>query len=207
VEEKIARWSGMITESGKITAGEPEIFEENSQKNIIKKPAPAAQYVPRPSQYSAPAKVVAPVKSTLPKNAPVVSAVPQEEKKSEEKKMYEAICNTCEEKILVPFTPDPKKPVFCKECLKDYQRLRERERAHQQKTENPQNNSNISAPNNVRKQDVQESPIPMNGMKSGSSLHLSQLDFVSPKRFKPNHRKPQINFQAVRDLISKAKKE
>jgi CxxC-x17-CxxC domain-containing protein len=36
--------------------------------------------------------------------------------------MYETVCDTCEDKILVPFKPDPKRPAFCKECLKDYQR-------------------------------------------------------------------------------------
>ncbi len=32
--------------------------------------------------------------------------------------LYEAQCQNCGKKIKVPFKPDPKKPVFCKSCLK-----------------------------------------------------------------------------------------
>lgn len=200
VEEKIARWSGMITDGGRITAGEPELFEENGQKESARKPEPIAS---ASSQHSAPVKPAATsTKNVSSQVAPTAS--PKEDKKAEDKKMYEAVCNTCEEKILVPFAPDPRKPVFCRECLKDYQRLRERERAQQQEKKISQN---VPAKSNTSQNSNPGSPKPMSGMNNNSSLHLSQLDFVSPKRFNSARKKPNVNFKEVRDLINKTKKE
>ena len=36
--------------------------------------------------------------------------------------LNDAVCDTCGTKIQVPFKPDGKRPTFCRECLKDYQR-------------------------------------------------------------------------------------
>jgi len=193
VEEKIARWSGVMTESGKFSVGEPEIFEENGQKNYAK------QSVSTPRTSSASASIA---RSGAKKVMPVK---PAEKEGPEEKKMYEAVCDNCEEKITVPFKPDPAKPVFCKECLKDYQRMRERTRQEQQEKETPRNTAFKN--NTIRKSTNPGSPIPMNGMQNNSSLSLSQLDYVSPKKFKPMRKKPQVNLQEVRQLINNTKKE
>ncbi len=34
-------------------------------------------------------------------------------------KLHDAVCQKCGKKIKVPFKPDPKKPVYCKSCLKE----------------------------------------------------------------------------------------
>lgn len=188
VEEKIARWSGVMTETGRMTTGDLKSFEENG-KNIspknYSKTAPIVQSSVSQS-ITVPAKTTAPAKPT-------------------EVKMYEAICNTCEEKITVPFKPDPNKPVFCKECLKDYQRMRERTRQEQQAKENP-GNANIKS-NNIQKTNDPGSPIPMGGMQNNSSLKLSQLDYVSPKKFNSARKKQQVNLQEVRQLLNNTKKD
>jgi len=199
VEEKIARWSGVMTESGKFSVSDLESFEKNGQKNEIKKPAPA--YQASRSSYAVPAK------APLIKSAPIASPVSSksEEEKPTEKKMYEAVCNNCEEKITVPFKPDPSKPVFCKECLKDYQRMRERTRQEQQEKEASQNKNtqSVASYNNINP----GNPIPMNGMQNNSSLKLSQLDYISPKKFRPARNKPQVNLQEVRQLINNTRKD
>lgn len=191
VEERIARWSGVMAESGKVSGGDLGAFEEYEQRSSARQYAPA----PRTSNVSSPAK-----------NYNVVKNTQQEDKKKEEKIMHEAVCDSCEEKILVPFKPDPGKPVFCKECLKDYQRMRERTRLEQQEKEADksariQNNNTRQNTNNPGR------PVPMSGMQNNSSLKLSQLDYVSPKKFQSMRKKSPINIKEVRELINEARKD
>lgn len=42
--------------------------------------------------------------------------------------MYEAVCSVCGKKTLVPFIPDGKRPIFCKQHRKDQQQQREEQR-------------------------------------------------------------------------------
>ncbi|KKQ46415.1 MAG: hypothetical protein US63_C0002G0028 [Candidatus Moranbacteria bacterium GW2011_GWC2_37_8] len=49
------------------------------------------------------------------------------------KPMFEAICDMCGDKIQVPFQPDGKRPTFCKDCLKDYQRMTAKEKLNQER--------------------------------------------------------------------------
>lgn len=41
------------------------------------------------------------------------------------KEGWEAVCSRCGKKILVPFRPSPKRPVYCEECLLEIKRERE----------------------------------------------------------------------------------
>jgi len=36
--------------------------------------------------------------------------------------MYKTQCSACNKEVEVPFKPDGKRPVFCKDCLKEYRR-------------------------------------------------------------------------------------
>jgi CxxC-x17-CxxC domain-containing protein len=101
VEEKINRWSGMLTEKDLQTNGsKPEIIriKANNMNND-----------------SVATKKTAPVRST--------SSV---QKTDDNRTMYAAKCATCEADIQVPFKPDSSRPTFCKDCLKDYQRQQAR---------------------------------------------------------------------------------
>ncbi|MFZ5982706.1 MAG: CxxC-x17-CxxC domain-containing protein, partial [Patescibacteria group bacterium] len=95
------------------------------------------------------------------------------EEKTDEKgrTLYKTVCDTCEEDIWVPFPPDPEKPAFCKECLKDYQRLRERTRLEEQRMRE-ESAGGASGPQVVARIS-QEKP-----------LNLSQIRHIGPKRFK-----------------------
>ena len=100
IEEKIARWTGMLE-------------EKEGAENLP----------PRPHTAYGNA-VVAPVKTTsfglspsrMPVAATRVSSSPQS---PQLRKDYPVICSMCKKETTVPFAPDPKKPVYCKECLKE----------------------------------------------------------------------------------------
>jgi CxxC-x17-CxxC domain-containing protein len=46
---------------------------------------------------------------------------------------FDAICDMCGDPIQVPFQPDGKRPTFCKDCLKEYQRMNAKEKFAQEK--------------------------------------------------------------------------
>jgi len=103
VEEKIARWSGMVTENDlKTNANKPEMIHVKAD-NMKSKTATSKS---------------APVRSAQP--------VPSAQKSDDGRAMYPAKCATCEADIQVPFKPDASRPTFCKDCLKDYQRQQAR---------------------------------------------------------------------------------
>ncbi|EKE19778.1 MAG: hypothetical protein ACD_8C00107G0005 [uncultured bacterium] len=45
---------------------------------------------------------------------------------------FEAICDMCSDTIQVPFQPDGKRPTFCKDCLKEYQRMTAKDKLNQE---------------------------------------------------------------------------
>jgi CxxC-x17-CxxC domain-containing protein len=101
VEEKINRWSGMVTENDlKKNENKPEIIRIKADNMKSNKTL---------------ASKVAPARNT------------QSIQKTEDNRvMYPAKCATCEVDIQVPFKPDATRPTFCKDCLKDYQRQQAR---------------------------------------------------------------------------------
>lgn len=122
----------------------------------------------------------------------------------EEKQMYEAVCSTCEEKILVPFKPDPSRPTFCKECLKDYQRakaLAQKEKVEKEtrqgKTYNPVKSQAMGD-----RQDEHKKSEPSAFVSSERPMSLSQMSHISPKKFKSQRKKPEVNLEEVRRLIN-----
>src|SRR3990172_4187469 len=97
VEEKIARWAGMVTEKDLgINKDELEISESKYETMKYKK-TPAEAKKPKEGLRSSSAS-------------------------ADERKMFPAVCATCEVDIRVPFKPDGTRPTFCKDCLKDFQR-------------------------------------------------------------------------------------
>lgn len=121
VEEKIARWSGMVTEKDLQTNGkQPEIIRLKPDNNMNNDKAPVSK--------------AAPVKS--------VQSVPRAD---DNRTMYAAKCATCEAGIQVPFKPDASRPTFCKDCLKDYQRQQARvQQTRSAREEKPVMRSSVS---------------------------------------------------------------
>jgi CxxC-x17-CxxC domain-containing protein len=98
VEDKIARWSGVETEA----------MIERLEKELEKKRDDGAQ----------PEK-----KINLLKEKKDIETRNQPEKTQEKEEVVQIIkCASCGQKTKINFIPDPSRPVFCKECLKEYRR-------------------------------------------------------------------------------------
>jgi len=201
VEEKISRWSGMFPDD-----------EENIR--IIKNDGTVEKPQPPKAAKLEPIKVV-PKNNPQPVTANVALAsaaiVAQTEPAGIEKKpikdMYETACDTCEQKILVPFMPDPNRPAFCKECLKDYQRAMARRRIENNPPDKPglkkvyPKGAQAPRDNNARQSRV------VAYISADRPMSLSQMAHIEPKKFKPVRKKADINLSEIRNLIKKTKKD
>jgi len=164
VEEKIARWSGVIAPNA--------LIKQKSEK-------------PRNNQ----------------------TAQGQEEEKQsdsqvqqiQQKILYDAVCDTCGAKIQVPFKPDSQRPTFCKECLKDYQRLmaKSKETGVKKQSKNGKaDNSESKNKKEFHKEIERETYV-----SQEKPLALSQIKHIAPKKFKPLRRKAKVDLEEVRKLI------
>jgi CxxC-x17-CxxC domain-containing protein len=222
VEEKIARWSGMM---------EMEDYEKlaKSPKKTIVYPSSEKTAAPLPVRQNnfspVPQRTVSVQRNTLETPKPLVQKkddiikesvsqvyeikepiLPKETK--EEKKpvgtdrpIYEAVCDTCEEKIQVPFKPDPTRPTFCKECLKDFQRAR----ARAQQSEPRKEEKKTYAP--VRAEEEKKEFRPVAFVPKERPLSLDQMSHMAPKKFQPQRKKADVDLREVRDLINKTKND
>ena len=131
----------------------------------------------------------------------VVEKAPVSE--TEEKKLYPANCATCGADIEVPFVPDGKRPTFCKDCLRDYQRS-------VAKVRNEVDVKNAS----VQPKPPVSQPLPPERVThhktyaaTDAPMSLSQIQHVGPKKFKPLRHRPSVNLDEVRALIDANRKE
>jgi len=149
-------------------------------------------------------KVAAPAPAAKAEEDVVKDKVVVEEKVTEKKEMYETVCDTCEQKIYVPFKPDPSRPAFCKECLKDYQRAMAKARLQQQTNDNPQPEvQKIVKVKLAFEQKIEHKSY----APTDRPMSLSQMTHIAPKKFKPQRQKPNVNPEEVRNLIQKTKSE
>ncbi len=131
VEDKIARGSGMLSASDLANqkpsrqnverANRNDSFRNSAPKKITPKFSNSQVRVDeKPEPKVATQKTVDQSEFIEKKNES------QDKGNTDEKKpkrqFYPVNCDTCDEEIEIPFKPDGKRPVFCKECLKDYQR-------------------------------------------------------------------------------------
>jgi CxxC-x17-CxxC domain-containing protein len=173
VEEKIARWSGI------------EVFKEESEK---KKEAFSEEPVAHKKITLKP--IISQTENIQPVMPVKKSISPSQANKKEKvddkgRKLYGAVCDTCEEEIWVPFVPDPRKPAFCKECLKDFQRLRERSKAPEPGAENKNIIEKKSYTDNSRK-DVEIPPKIY--VSNDKPISLSQIQHMAPKKIQNRRR-------------------
>lgn len=213
VEDRIARWSGMIMDEDEVIIHKAETAPENAMKNsgvndfappMIKveprkpRPATGAISASSPAQPVPAANEINAVKTS---NAPTAS----EDILKEKKELYETVCDTCEQKIFVPFVPDPRRPAFCKECLKEYQRLMAKSRDIQtMETGNQETNAKLVVKkvlprekNNIEYKTYASTEKP---------LSLSQMTHIAPKKFKSARKKTEVNLDEVRKMINSVKK-
>lgn len=194
IEEKIARWSGMFDfDSEEIR----KVKKETNNNVTIRNNKSVTNSAP-----VAPTANPETIKKDCPKNNEIKKSEPVSN--NAEPKIFETVCDTCGENIKVPFQPDPKRPTFCKECLKDYQRARALSENEKRRKENGNEkiveNKNYPAPS-LR---ISDGEIKSNFV-SEKTLNLSQLSRVAPKKFKFPKKKTEIDLSGVRDLINKTK--
>jgi CxxC-x17-CxxC domain-containing protein len=186
VEEKIARWSGI------------EVFKEKKEDLVFSNEddddeiAPVQEIIhleKKPSKDGAkkPSERFQKEKSdSNQEKVSIQTSRPEERLDEKGRVLYKTLCDTCEEEIWVPFAPDPKKPAFCKECLKDYQRLREKTKLEEQRREQEKNpNQNVLKNQNSQNNPSKKPDLPTGGFVSKEKpLSLSQLQHLGPKKFR-----------------------
>lgn len=195
IEERISRWSGMFEfeelEKNNSKKTEPERKKESSRKPLNNTPATAKIASSAPLHIS----------SDKSENKQIIKQVPPSIK--DEKQTFEAVCSTCDEKIIVPFKPDPKRPTFCKECLKDYQRARARS---QKEKEEKNNFLNERKQKDCKKDFLEDKELVSSAFVSPENpISLNQISHIAPKKFSSQRKKPEINLNDVRNLINKTK--
>jgi len=117
VEEKIARWSGVETEA---------MVEKLERDLIIKK---SRGVVDKKIDFLASLRgdylkdeEISPIKP-VERREESVSDAPEDESVEKKDEYVEIIkCHNCGQKTKINFKPDPTRPVFCKECLKEFRR-------------------------------------------------------------------------------------
>ncbi len=232
IEEKIARWSGMFEfDEPKKTAPDAVKNYPGASRITLKPTGPAVRKDFSPAMPKPVAPMSAPLisknissnsydparavkenlsKPELPPKAAVAKTEVAAVAPPAERQMFDTVCDSCEEKIQVPFAPDPNRPTFCRECLKEYQRARAR--SQREKTEQspapsggvpdharPTQEKQISSPEQV---DDYE-PVAMSSDEK--PMRLTQMVHMAPKKFQSTRRKPEIDRAGVRDLINKTK--
>ncbi len=100
VEEKISRWSGVM---------KPDV--QNKLKKLVTEETQEKKEVNKKREKQ--------TASSPEKQKPAeIDKTAAEDSRPE----YEAVCSACGEQVKVPFKPDGQRPVFCKQCLKEYRR-------------------------------------------------------------------------------------
>ncbi len=132
------------------------------------------------------------------------------------KKQYKTVCDTCGVEIEIPFKPDGERPIFCRDCLKDYQRalsrLKNKESMIKEQRAKTVKTANSSLLNRNRKMSVKkavEKKISLNKIDTEENvyiskdkpLHLSQTKYIAPKKIKNLH--TLQNKMKIKEIISK----
>jgi len=213
VEEKINRWSGMLPQdtllrNGAVQQQSPMM----APPQVIVGPAEAIQ-----APIQAPTVASATPQASVTELTEEEMTYPVMEQPAEpEKEMFDAECDTCGEQIKVPFKPDGKRPTFCKDCLKDYQRafakskLREEriaQRSQQQGQQQEAPKQYIPKPKPQVQQPTERKVERKVFAPQGKPMTLSQLSNVAPKKFSRDHKRPEIKLDEVRNLINNARSE
>ncbi len=119
VEDKISRWSGFMRPEAKNKVA--ELVQKTTQQQETEKKTNDAQKDTQKPQGET-------EKEKTGEDHPREDKETQKDKKDSQKldergrEIHKTNCSACGEEVEVPFVPDGKRPVFCKECLKEYKR-------------------------------------------------------------------------------------
>ncbi|MEI8343379.1 MAG: CxxC-x17-CxxC domain-containing protein [Candidatus Moraniibacteriota bacterium] len=142
---------------------------------------------------------------------------------------FEAICDMCGDHIQVPFQPDGSRPTFCKDCLKEYQRMTAKEKLTQEQKRQCQNEDQqgqVSQTQTIEKIESLQNATPQTFKQSDQAyepverkvqqktyssqekpMTLSQMQYIAPKKFNSQRQRPTVNLDEVRNLINSSKQK
>lgn len=233
VEEKIRRWSGMLT------LEERQAIMESQKPVTPSIPTGSSSLATHPSRRAGDKGRTPPLQTSFhpalaPKRDSVVSLEASKQKttfiqgivkagdeggkteegtqeglieerrgeRTEEKKMYEAKCVNCDEDIQIPFKPDGKRPTFCKDCLRDYQRSVAKVRIEAERKEINTIQSVSPQPSlSQRKESYHKSYV-----SSETPISLHQVGYISAKKFQSLGHRPAVNLHEVRSMIQNVRR-
>lgn len=178
-----------------LAALEPKEREEVMEKAPVMPPVE-----PEAVAKAVPETVVAAPQPAAVEVAPETAAV------APEKILYPANCASCDTAIEVPFVPDGKRPTFCRDCLRDYQRS-------VAKARNEIGAKNAATAVAAPESDPVHTPAaptlsarPKTYASLDAPMSLAQMQYVGPKKFKSLGKRPAVNLDEVRALINDANK-
>ena len=182
VEEKINRWSGMVTEKDlKIVPGNRADLGDREDKGKIARNITSNSVTTKKNSSSVSSN------TSADRSAGILPKVGSDA----DRKMYPAKCATCEADIQVPFKPDASRPTFCKDCLKDYQR----QQARVQQTKNSREGKPVRS--RSYEKNVSDSYTPP------KSISLRDAAKMQPRNFRRENtrEKKKVDLAGVRNLI------
>ncbi len=216
VEEGIREWSGVFAPPVQTVQEPSREASLADHKNPLSPRRREVASVERiSSSIAQPRKLV---KKDVPggtKNVVASTSVslPKEEVKKEgrtsERVLYDAFCDTCGLKIQLPFVPDGRRPTFCKECLKEYQRTMAKTQVASGSSVVKTTVENVVIAKSSREETVklEQNVEPVAYITRDEPMRLSQMHHVAPKRFKPLRKRSEPDINAVKTLLQKASRE
>lgn len=249
VEDKIARWSGIMPPKGFQTINKPQVeparmlqkhdtvgengTEGHKEEGMIQQEAKksarnATHDTARPRDLQ---NVPGEAGARIPADESVKTSKENVVEPAILRPMFDAICDMCGNEIQVPFRPDGKRPTFCKDCLKDYQRMTAKEKLAQEKKaqrekeeeripERGERGSRAETFSKDRQGRTEKTSKEFSPVRSAERrvehksyapeqrpMTLSQMQHIAPKKFRPQRHKPRIDLDEVRRLIDDSKKK
>lgn len=206
VEEKIARWSGMLPQETILREMPVQHVQRPiKQQETFSAPTEASrEAIVQGGGFQGPQDTVTEEEMTY---------TTLEQPQQPEKEMFDAECDTCGEQIKVPFKPDGKRPTFCKDCLKDYQRAKAKsklrdERVAQRIQQGFRDSDQPQMQQTRTEKPIEKFPEAEKRVErkiyssSEKPMTLSQLQNVAPKKFTQQRKRPDINLNDVRTMIN-----
>lgn len=211
VEDKIRRWTGMLTEE------EKRVFEDRFRKS--REGMAVGVSVPN-NETPFSSRRESDLRNVLPRgdfreqrNTLIVSdrPIPQTETvkaPAENRILYPAKCAVCGTTIEVPFKPDGKRPTFCREHFKSFQKTVAHTRIGLSTpvSEIPprgprehQGNSGLLEPGRALEQSLIGS-APRKYPPREDPLSLGQIQHIAPKPFK--NLRPAVDLGEIRKILS-----
>lgn len=114
VEEKIARWSGVVFQGEAEEEGRRQPPRQDRRDQRRPSPQPKNEELQDVVVAKTP-EVITSLADTL--NPPVRGGQRRDPSERRPRKSFPAVCTNCGKDTDVPFKPDPNKPVYCKECF------------------------------------------------------------------------------------------